>query len=59
LAARVALFVKGIQNGSISDDDNILAASLQEIVTLEKCLLQANSDAMRIAARIISHLDKA
>lgn len=58
LATKVTLFEKGIRNGSIIDDNNVLAASLQEIVELENSLLQANSDAMRIAARIISHLEK-
>ena len=47
---------QGIASQSIPDDDQALAATLREIAALENGLLQANTDAMRLAARIIKQL---
>lgn len=47
---------QGIASQSIPDDDHALAATLREIGALENGLLQANTDAMRLAARIIKQL---
>lgn len=50
------LLRQGIANQSIPDDDHALVATLREIGALENGLLQANTDAMRLAARIIKQL---
>eukprot|EP01034_Spumella_vulgaris_P030942 gene30942-38242_t len=58
LAERIALLRKGLQSGSIVDDDGAITTALREIGALEGSLLRANSDAMKLAAKIIDQLEK-
>jgi hypothetical protein len=45
-----------VANETIPDEDLAIVASLREISALENALLQANTDAMRLASRIIKQL---
>lgn len=56
LSQRINLLRQGIASQSIPDEDLAVTAQLREIALLENALLQANADAMRLAARIVQQL---
>lgn len=56
LSQRINLLRQGVASQSIPDEDLAVTAQLREISLLENALLQANADAMRLAARIVQQL---
>jgi hypothetical protein len=56
LSQRINLLRQGVANETIPDEDLAIVASLREISALENALLQANTDAMRLASRIVKQL---
>jgi hypothetical protein len=57
LEDRVALLCQCVENGDIVDDGGVLQQMCAEVDAMRASLVQANHDAMRLAARILQHLD--
>ncbi len=58
LAERIALMRRGVQSRAIADEDGEISAALGEVDELEARLLQANSDAMKLAVKILHSLEQ-
>lgn len=57
LEDRINLLREGLLRSTIPDHDGALVSTLTEISALEESLLQANSDAMRLASRIVNQVE--